>query len=100
MTNSVSVSFFHQRFQVQHGMDPLVNIQKSVFLPLWDNYELYGHKVLHIESFLAIESQNLEFENSSYERSTHERMEYASSGTDAPLNANRKWKRLQYHMHP
>ena len=28
-------------------------MQKSVLLPLWDNYELY------IESFLAIESKNL-----------------------------------------
>ena len=40
-------------------MDPLINMQKSVFLPLWDNYELYGHKILHIESFSAIESENL-----------------------------------------
>ena len=46
-------------------------MQKSVFLPLWDNYELYGRKILHIESFPAIESENLEFRNSSYERSTH-----------------------------
>ena len=42
--------------QVQHGMGPLINMQKSVFLPLWDNYELYGRKILDIESFLAIES--------------------------------------------
>ena len=40
-------------------MGPLVNMQKSVFLPLWDNYELYGRKILHIESFSAIESENL-----------------------------------------
>ena len=45
--------------QLQHGMSPLINMQKSVFLPLWDNYELYGRKVLHIESFSAIESENL-----------------------------------------
>ena len=45
--------------QVQHGMGPLINMKKSVFLPLWDNYELYGHKILHIESFSAIESENL-----------------------------------------
>ena len=43
---------------------PLINMQKSVFLPLWDNYELYGRKILHIESFLAIESENLEVQNS------------------------------------
>ena len=42
--------------QVQHGMGPP---QESVFLPLWDNYELYGRKILHIESFSAIESENL-----------------------------------------
>ena len=40
-------------------MGPLINMQKSVFLPLWDNYELYGHKLLHIETFSAIESENL-----------------------------------------
>ena len=45
--------------QVQRGMGPLINTQKSVFLPLWDNYELYGRKILHIESFSAIESENL-----------------------------------------
>ena len=38
---------------------PLINIQKSVFLPLWDNHELYGCKMLLIESFLAEESENL-----------------------------------------
>ena len=37
--------------QVQHGMNPLINMQKSVFLPLWDNYKLYGRKISHIESF-------------------------------------------------
>ena len=37
----------------------LVNMHNSVFLPLWDKYELYGRKVLHIESLLAIESENL-----------------------------------------
>ena len=41
-----------------HG-SPLINMQKSVFLPLWDNYELYGRKILHIKSFSAIESENL-----------------------------------------
>ena len=40
-------------------MGPLINMQKSVFLPLWDNYELHGRKILHIESFSAIESENL-----------------------------------------
>ena len=30
--------------QVQHDMDPLINMQKSVFLPYWDSYELYGRK--------------------------------------------------------
>ena len=45
--------------QVQHGMGPLINMQKSVFLPSWDNYELYGRKILHIESLSAVESENL-----------------------------------------
>ena len=45
--------------QVQHGMGPLIDIQKSVFLPVWDNYWLYGRQILHIESFSAIESENL-----------------------------------------
>ena len=45
--------------QVQHSMDPLINMQKSVFLPLWENYQLYGRKILHIESFLPIESEHL-----------------------------------------
>ena len=40
-------------------MGPLINMQKSVFLSLWDNSELYGCEILHIESFSAIESQNL-----------------------------------------
>ena len=40
-------------------MVPLIDMQKSVFLPLWDNYELYGRKILHIQSFSAIESENL-----------------------------------------
>ena len=40
-------------------MGPLINMQKSVFLPLWDNYELNGLKILYIECFLAIESENL-----------------------------------------
>ena len=31
--------------QAQHGMGPFINMQKSVFLPLWDNYELYGCKI-------------------------------------------------------
>ena len=59
--------YFHNVFpvltktlsQVQHGMGPLINMQNSVFLPLWDNHELYGRKVLHIESFSAIKSENL-----------------------------------------
>ena len=45
--------------QVQHGMGPLINMQKSVFLSLWDNYEFYGRNILHIESFAAIEFENL-----------------------------------------
>ena len=40
-------------------MGPLINMPESVFLPLWDNYELYGRKSLQIERFLAIESENL-----------------------------------------
>ena len=28
-------------------------------MPLWDNYELYDRKILHIERFSAIESENL-----------------------------------------
>ena len=58
--------------QVQHGMGPLINMQKSVFLPLWDIYELYGRKILHIESVLAIEPENLiRISKVLYERSTH-----------------------------
>ena len=45
--------------QVQHVLGPLINTQKSVCLSLWDNYEVYGHKILHIESFSVIESENL-----------------------------------------
>ena len=45
---------------IQHGIGPLINMQKSVFLPLWDNYELSdSRKILTIESFSAIESENL-----------------------------------------
>ena len=36
-----------------------INMQKSVFLPLWDNPELYGRKIIHIKSFSAQESENL-----------------------------------------
>ena len=49
-------------------------MQKSVFLPLLDNYEVYDRNSLHIESFSAIESENsvrISIQNSSYERSTH-----------------------------
>ena len=46
--------------QVQHGMGPLINMQKSVFLASWDNYELYGCKILHIKTISAIESENLD----------------------------------------
>ena len=46
-------------FQVQQGMGPFINMQKSVFLPLWDNHELYGCGILHIESFSDKESENL-----------------------------------------
>ena len=52
-------AFVYILSQAQHGMGPLINMQKSVFLPLWVNYELYGCKILHIESFSAIESENL-----------------------------------------
>ena len=45
--------------QVQHGMGPPINLQKLVFLPLWDNYELHVDKVLHTESFSAIKSESL-----------------------------------------
>ena len=45
--------------QVQHGRSPLINMQTSVFLPLWDNHVLHGHKILHIESFSAKQSENL-----------------------------------------
>ena len=38
---------------------PSLICKKSVFLPLWDNYELYGRKIFHIESFSDIESENL-----------------------------------------
>ena len=55
---SIMVSFRVPNSQVQRGMGPLI-MQKSVFLPLWDNYELYGRESLHIESFSAIESENL-----------------------------------------
>ena len=37
-----------------HG--PLINMQKSVFLPLWDHYELYGGKFCTSKVF---RSQNL-----------------------------------------
>ena len=40
-------------------MAPLINMQKSVFSPLWANHELYGSKILHVESFSAKESENL-----------------------------------------
>ena len=40
-------------------MGPLINMLKSVFLPLWENYELNGCKSLHIERFSATESENL-----------------------------------------
>ena len=52
-------------------MGPLINMQKSVFLPFWYNYELYGRKILHIKSFSAIESENIvRISKSSYERGT------------------------------
>ena len=41
-----------------HG-SPHIYMQKSVFLPLWDNYELYSRKSLHIATFSAIEYENL-----------------------------------------
>ena len=53
-------------------MGPLINMQKSVFLPLWNNYEFCGRKILYIESSSAIESENLvRTQNSSHERNTH-----------------------------
>ena len=45
--------------QVQYGVGPFINMQKLVFLGLWDNCEMYGHRILHIESFMTIESENL-----------------------------------------
>ena len=45
--------------QAQHGIGSLINMQKSAFLLLWNNYELYGCKILHIECFSTIESENL-----------------------------------------
>ena len=32
---------------------------KISILPLWDNYELYGCKILHMESFSAIKYEHL-----------------------------------------
>ena len=55
----ISAVSFIRYTKVQHGMGLLIHMLKSVFLPLWDNYELYGRKILHIESFSAIESENL-----------------------------------------
>ena len=49
---------------------PSLICKKSVFLQLWDNHELYGRKILYIESFSAKKSENL-VRNFSYERSTH-----------------------------
>ena len=46
--------------QAQHGMGPLINMQKLVILAFWDNYELYGCKILHIETISTIESENLD----------------------------------------
>ena len=53
---SISVGFVSQ---VQHGMGPLINMQKISIFAIVDNYELNGRKILHIESFSVIESENL-----------------------------------------
>ena len=61
MNQSLKGGFYHPDVlaQVQHGMGPLINMQKSVFLPLWDNFELHGSKILHMKSFSTTESENL-----------------------------------------
>ena len=38
---------------------PSLICKNQYFLSLWDNYELYGYKFLHIKSFSTIESENL-----------------------------------------
>ena len=47
----------HQRFKTQFLKSNmawvLIHMQKSVFLPLWDNNELNGRKILHIERFFG-----------------------------------------------
>ena len=57
----VRCQWIYAQYQLKSNMawGPLINTQNSVFLPLWDNYELHGRKMLHIESFSAIESENL-----------------------------------------
>ena len=56
----ISAEFlWSSKVQVQHDTGPLITMQKSVFLPLWDNYELNGHKILRIESFSAIGSEKV-----------------------------------------
>ena len=35
----------------------LINMQKPVFLPLWNNRGLYGRKSLHIKRFSARECE-------------------------------------------
>ena len=59
LSRSCLERFYLSLSQVQHGMGPLINMQKSVFLSMWNNYELYGRKILHIENFSAIEFENL-----------------------------------------
>ena len=34
-------------------------MQKSVFLVMWDNYEVYRPEILYIESTLALKSENV-----------------------------------------
>ena len=45
--------------QVQYGMGCLINMQKSVYLALYDDYEVYSSESLYIESISAIKSENL-----------------------------------------
>ena len=46
--------------QVQQGVCHLfINMQKSVFLALWQNYELCGCKILTIKNISLIDSDKL-----------------------------------------
>ena len=50
----------HQISQVQHGMGLLINMQKSVFLALWEKYDTYGCEILQNESIFDKESEHLD----------------------------------------